>query len=135
MEHLETGLKHRNSLLSAILNCDGMTVQYIAEMIEEYGLDATDAVHHANEAPSGLSLDSLLLFLMEQAYEKFFEEIRNDFDPENEYDLDGLKFREQYIKIHPKGMDSHITIKAKLAIKSGWPENFVNKLSEKLIDI
>lgn len=135
METIETGIKHRTTLLSAILKCDGMTIQYLTEMIEEYGLDATDAVYHAYGTPSGLSLDSLLLYLMEQVYEKIFADIRNDFDPEDNYDLDELKFREQYIEFHPKGMDTYITIKNELAIYNGWPEKFVNKLSQVLVDI
>lgn len=135
MECIRTGLKHRNALLSAILKCDGMTIQYLTEMIEEYELDVTEAVQHTREAQSGISLDNLVLYLMEQAYEKVFAEIRNEFDPEDEYDLDVLKFRDQYIKIHPKGMASHITIRNKLAIHNGWPKEFVNRLSEKVIDI
>lgn len=72
---------------------------------------------------------------MKQAHEKVFAEIRNEFDSEGEYNLDMLKFRDQYIKIHPKGIASHITIQNKLAIHNGWPKEFVNRLSEKVIDI
>lgn len=135
MENSQTGLKHRTDLLSAILQCDGMTVQYLCELIEEHNLDVCEAVSSAQQMPSGQSFDTLTLYLLTQAFEKTFIDIRADFDPDDEYDLDELKFRDRYTNIHLNKMDSKITIKQKQAIKDGWPKVFVNRLSCKVIDI
>lgn len=135
MENLQTGLKHRNNLLSAILQCDGITVQYLCELIEEHNLDINDAVSYARETPAGISFDTLTLYLLIQAFDNTFINLRADFDSDDEYDLDELKFRDRYVDIHLNKMDSKITIKKKQAIQDDWPKEFVNRLSQKVADI
>ena len=135
MENIYTAFKHRDNLLSAILQCDGMALQYFCGLIEEYSLYVNDAVANAKESPNGLTFDSLVLYLLCQTFEKVFIDLRADFDSDNEYDLDELKFRDRYTKFHLNKMDSKITIKKKIAIEDGWPKEFVEQLSEKIVDI
>ncbi len=135
MENLQTGLKHRNDLLSAILQCDGMTLQYLCELIEEYNLDVSDAVSNARETSSGISFDTLTLYLLIQAFDNTFISLRAEFDPDDEYDLDEIKFRDWYVDVHLNKMDSKITIKKKQAIQDDWPKEFVNRLSQKVVNI
>lgn len=135
MECNETALKHRNALLSAILQCDGMVVQYLTEMIEEYNLDVAEAVELARKNSNGFSLNTLSLYLLKEAYAITFANVRLSFDPDDEYDLDVLKFGEQYLDFHLGITGLHITIKDKLAIENGWPEVFVKSLTEKINEI
>lgn len=135
MENLQTGLKHRNNLLSAIMECDGMTIQYLCELIEEYDLDVNDAVYNAREMPAGLTFDTITLYLLTEAFTNTFIAVQAEFDPDNEYDLDELKFRNWYTEFHLNKMDSKITIKQNQAIQDGWPKLFVKRLSQKVVDI
>ena len=135
MENLNTGLKHRNDLLSAIMECDDMTIQYLCELIEEHNLDVSEAIYNARQMPSGLTFDTIILYMLVQTFINIFIDVRADFDPDDEYDLDELKFSDRYINIQLNKMDSKITIKKDLAIQEGWPKKFINQLLKRVVDI
>lgn len=131
MENLNTGWKHRDAMLQVILQCEGMAIQTIAELIEEYNLDITHAVTSAKEDHSGLSFKTLITNLLFQAYFQLFRNLHTLYDLAGDVDMDAINFLE-YIELKIGIIDGDIKTKKELAIQNGWPKDFVECLSEEL---